>query len=136
MVQENERVMIPRLIADKDANRRHNAANRAITDDIDPGSTSLRLHRSSAGYSIYDSNINISSNEVMIHVKKATLLPILGNLHGIFGKNERTGKSVMFFSAVNGSMVALQAENMVELSVAAGDEARLLALLCLEVQVS
>ncbi|KID64409.1 Polyketide synthase, KR, partial [Metarhizium hybridum] len=137
MVQENDRVMIARLVADRDANRRHNAANRAITDDIDPGSTSLRFHRSSAaGYSIYDSNINVSPYEVMIHVKKATLLPILGNLHGIFGKNERTGKSVICFSAVNGTMVAVQAENMVELSVTAGDEARLLALLCLEIQVS
>lgn len=33
-------------------------------------------------------------------------------------------------------MVAVQAENMVELFVTAGDEARLLALLRLEVQVS
>ncbi|KAM0323352.1 hypothetical protein ACHAQA_008945 [Verticillium albo-atrum] len=134
MVQEDGRIMIPRLITNRESNNRYNASRRAIVEERAlKGETPLTLNRTEDGATyIQESHMSPSTDDIVIQVGQSTLLPIIGRLHGVLGTDIRNGRTVLGFASGNDSRTVLASGKLVECSDVTGREALLLNLLNLE----
>ncbi|KAI3317853.1 putative polyketide synthase [Xylariaceae sp. AK1471] len=133
MIQENDSILIPRLMPLGEANKRYNSSKRLITQEKSPKSSFLTVSSSETGYIIREEDdVAVKTNEVLVRVKKATLAPIMGQWYGIVGTDSRNNEDVLAFAARNGSQVAVQVDKIVPCSLELPEAAKLLCSLAVE----
>ncbi|KAK1839826.1 polyketide synthase peptide synthetase [Colletotrichum chrysophilum] len=134
MVQEDGRIMIPRLIANRESNNRYNASRRAIVEERDPrDAPPLMLCGAEDGRNyIRESQVSSGADDVVIQVRQSTLFPIAGKLHGVLGTSIHDGRTMLGFATANGSRAVLASGKQVEYPDVNSEGALLLSLLDLE----
>ncbi|KAI0412784.1 putative polyketide synthase [Xylaria grammica] len=132
IVQENESIIIPRLMPLEDANKRYNSPKRLITQVRDPRSSSLAVTRSGPSYTIEEEEDRPAKpDEVIVQVRMATVEPVVGQWYGIVGTNSQDNDSVLAFAPRNGPRVPVSRDKMLQCR---GDSglAELLCILAIE----
>lgn len=135
---EGERLVLPRLVPLQEANNRYNATKRPIMQLRDAKESYLVLGRTEHGWSVSEAELTAPADSVAVRVRKATLVPIMGNRHAIVGTETATGKCVLAFSSSNGTRAALREGSFVVCPSAwaeRADESESLALISIEAQV-
>lgn len=139
LVQEDGRIMIPRLMPNREANNRYNASRRAIIKETDPKQATpltINHNQDSRDYKLQQSSyINCSSDDIVVQARQSTLLPIIGRLYGVLGTNIRNGTTVLGFTGSNSSHTITVPCKQMECSYVQGREAFILNLLTLEAAV-
>ncbi|OKL60321.1 hypothetical protein UA08_04451 [Talaromyces atroroseus] len=136
IVQEAGKLLIPRLILNQEQNNRYNAARRTIFDTKDVRQTPVILQPTPVGYSLVKHELDLCPNDVQVAVSHSTLVPIANSMYGIAGINISTGKSVLGFSTINGSQLAINTDRLIEYnSSKIGESSRLISLLLVEMEV-
>ncbi|KAK4164415.1 hypothetical protein QBC43DRAFT_353361 [Cladorrhinum sp. PSN259] len=138
VVQENDRVLVPRLLPIQPANDRYNASKRIITETKSPKDRSLVLTKSDQGYLVNEAeDHHLTASEVLIHVSKCTLTPVVEKLYGVVGQQDGTRDWVLALSYGNGSRVAVQKDHLLQVGPACtttNAQESLLASLVIEAQ--
>ncbi|KAI1177826.1 putative polyketide synthase [Nemania sp. FL0916] len=133
MVQENESILIPRLMPLRDANERYNAPKRLITINKSPQSNSLAVTRSGSSYTIEEEmNAPVKAGEAILQVKMATMTPVVGQWYGVIGTTSQNDGTVLAFATRNSSRVPVSVDKMLECKVDSSVGAELLHTLAIE----
>ncbi|KAL2173703.1 polyketide synthetase [Thermothelomyces heterothallicus CBS 202.75] len=113
LVEDDGRILVPRLLPIRPANDRYNSSKRKITKLTEVGgvgSPPLVLASTDAGYAVHEGasdDAKASDDTAIIRVTASTLLPVIGNLYGVLGQEEDSGAWVLGLSSTNGSRVAV-----------------------------
>ncbi|KAK3996228.1 hypothetical protein QBC44DRAFT_404939 [Cladorrhinum sp. PSN332] len=118
VVQEGDRVLVPRLLPIQPANDRYNASKRTITQTRSPKDSSLVLTKSDHGFTINETeDHHLSDGEVLVHVSTSTLAPVVEKLYGVVGQQDGTGDWVLGLSHENGSRVTVHKGHLLQVGV-------------------
>lgn len=131
--QNNGRIFVPRLIADKPRNDIYNSGRRLITKEVDPRQSPVQLYRSDTSYDIKENlDSNSSANTISLKVTHSLISPIqistTSSLYLVLGMNLKTQKLVLAFSETNASTVQAPSEWASDCEIPAGREAETLRL--------
>jgi len=143
LVEEEGRVLVPRLLSIQAANGRHNASKRHITQARDAQECGLVLTTAGSGYAFREETSNSAPSptpdRVLVRVAASSLFPLTEQMYGVVGQDCSTGAWVMGLSRTNGTRVTVQQGHIVPIASPEDDnvtaaQQQLLALLTVEAQ--
>ena len=139
LAEEGGRLLVPRLLPIRQANERYNSTKRRITRNQHVQESPLVLTTTGSAYAVHAAVAHQSAcpDEVLVHATDTTLMPVTGDMHGIFGQDRGSGRWVLGLSRTNGSCVPIRRNHLHSLGDGQPDDdygRQLLARLTIEAQ--